>query len=141
MGLGTPHFRGWQQLTVGEACTRCTEYCKKWVFELFFLFCLSWIHKCKSAYSFLSLCSYLNMYHGYPSLQKEHFWPVFTEKRAFFQHILMDTKSAKCELKKHLWERASNGMLRIAHCLSVFLIFPLDVLNFSEQLAFSAFGV
>ena len=32
---------------------------------------------------FLSLGSYLNMYHGYASLKKEHFLPVFTEKEHF----------------------------------------------------------
>ena len=31
--------------------------------------------------------------------KKEHFLPVFTEKRALFQHILRDAKSTKCELK------------------------------------------
>ena len=62
-------------------------------------------HKWKSAYSFLSLGSYLNMYHGYASLKKEHFLPVFTEKRALFQHILRDAKSTKCEIKEHLGER------------------------------------
>ena len=71
---------------------------KSGVFELYFLFCLSWTHKRKSAYSFLSLGSYLNMYHGYASLKKEHFLPVFTEKRAPFQHILRDAKSTKCKL-------------------------------------------
>ena len=76
------------------------------LFELYFLFCLSWTHKWKNAYLFLSLCSYLNMYHGYASLKKEHFLPFFTEKRALFQHILRDAKSTKCELKEHLWERA-----------------------------------
>ena len=64
--------------------------------------------KWKSAYSFLSLGLYLNMYHGYASLKREHFLPVFTEKRALFQHILRDAKSTKCELKEHLWERASG---------------------------------
>ena len=71
-------------------------------FELYFLFCLSWTHKWKSAYPFLSLGSYLNMYHGYASLKKEHSLPVFTEKRALFQQILRDAKSNKCELKEHL---------------------------------------
>ena len=80
---------------------------KSGFFELYFLFCLSWTHKCKSAYSFLNLGSYLNMYHGYASLKKEHFLPVFTEKRALFQHILRDAKSTKCELKEHLWEKAT----------------------------------
>lgn len=80
------------------------------LFELYFLFCLSWTHKWKSAYSFLSLGSYLNMYHGYASLKKEHFLPVFTEKRALFQHILRDAKSTKCELKEHLWERATRDL-------------------------------
>ena len=73
---------------------------KSGFFELYFLFCLSWTHKCKSAYSFLNLGSYLNMYHGYASLKKEHILPVFTEKRALFQHILRDAKSTKCELIK-----------------------------------------
>ena len=41
--------------------------------------------------------------------EKEHFLPVFTEKRALFQHILRDAKSTKCELKEHLWERARLG--------------------------------
>ena len=127
IGLGTPHFRGGggggQQ--VGEACTRCTECCEKWVFELYFLFCLSWTRKWNSAYSFLSLGSYLNMYHGYPSLEKEHFLPVslkkehflpvFTEKRALFEHILRDAKSTKCELKEHLWERATTLALQGLH--------------------------
>ena len=49
--------------------------------------------------------------HGYASLKKEHFLPVFTEKRALFQHILRDAKSTKCELKEHLWERASMDTL------------------------------
>ena len=44
--------------------------------------------------------------------EKEHFLPVFTEKRALFQHILRDVKSTKCELKEHLWEGA-NGEPRI----------------------------
>ena len=69
---------------------------KNGCFELYFLFSLSWTHKWKSAHSFLSLGSYLNMYmyHGYVSLKKEHFClfslkrehflPVFTEKRALF---------------------------------------------------------
>ena len=39
--------------------------------------------------------------------EKEHFLPVFTEKRALFQHILRDAKSTKCEIKEHLWERAT----------------------------------
>ena len=81
---------------------------KSGFFELDFLLCLSGTHKLKSAYSFLSLGSYLNMYHGCASLKKEHFLPVFTEKRALFQDILRDTKSTKCELKEHLWERASG---------------------------------
>ena len=96
MGLGTPLFGG-QQVTVGEACTLHNAV-KSGFFELYFLFCLSWTHKWKSAYSFLSLSSYLNMHNGYASL-----------KRALFQHILRDAKSTtcKCELKEHLWERAS----------------------------------
>ena len=49
------------------------------------------------------------MYHGYASLKKEHFLPVFTEKRALFQHILREAKSTKYELKEHLWERAKCG--------------------------------
>ena len=53
---------------------------------------------------------YLNMYHGYVSLKKEHFLPVFTKKGALFQHILRDAKSTKCELKEHLWERATHHM-------------------------------
>ena len=59
---------------------------KNGCFELYFLFSLSWTHKWKSAHSFLRLGSYLNMYmyHGYVSLKKEHFLPVFTEKRALF---------------------------------------------------------
>ena len=111
-------FFGGQQVLVGEACTQC---CKKWVFFTNFLFCLSWTNEWKSAYSFLNLGSYLNMYHGYASLKKstfcllslkqEHFWPVFTEKRALFQHILRAAKSTKCELKEHLWERASALVL------------------------------
>ena len=56
---------------------------------------------------FFSLGSYLKMLHGYASLKKEHILPVFTEKRALFQHILRDAKSTKCELKEHLWERAT----------------------------------
>ena len=74
----------------------------------------SWTHKWKSAYSFLSLGSYLNMYHGYASLKKEHFLPVFIEKRALFQHILRDTKSTKCEIKEHLWERAIHDCTNIS---------------------------
>ena len=87
---------------------------KSGFFELYFLFCLSWTHKWKSAYSFLSWGSYLNMYHGYQGgckmvfydslmaiqyfTEKEHFLPVFTEKehflkRALFQHILRGAKS------------------------------------------------
>ena len=83
---------------------------KSGFFELYFLFCLSWTHKWKRAYSFLSLGSYLNMYHDYASLKKEHFLPVFTERRACFSIIILrDAKSIKCELKEHLWERASGG--------------------------------
>ena len=93
---------------VGEACTRYPVHnaVKSGFFNLYFLFCLSWTNKWKSAYSFLSLGSYLNIYHGYASLKNEHFLPVFTEKRALFQHILRDAKSTKCELKEHLWEGA-----------------------------------
>ena len=32
---------------------------------------------------------------GYASLKKEHILPVFTEKRALFQHILRDAKSTR----------------------------------------------
>ena len=95
----------------GEACTRCTQ-CQKIGFWTLVLFCLSWTHKEKRAYSFLSSGSNLNMYmymyHGYASLKKEHLLPVFTEKRALFQHILSNAKSTKCELKEHLWERPTR---------------------------------
>ena len=84
-------------------------------FELYFLVCLSRTHKWKSAYSFLILGSYLNMYHGYASLKMEHFLPVFTEKRALFQHILRDAKSTKCELKEHLWEMANCHRYCVDH--------------------------
>ena len=43
--------------------------------------------------------------------EKEHFLPVFTEQRALYQHILRDVKSTKCELKEHLWERATWGWI------------------------------
>ena len=82
-----PTFSGQQ---VGEACTPC---CKTWVFELYFLFCLSWTQKWKIVYSFLCMDSYLNMYicimamlHRQKStfclfsLKKENFLPVFPEK-------------------------------------------------------------
>ena len=84
------HAVFWGQ-QVGEACTRYRgvhNAVKSGFLELYFLFCFSWTNKWKTAYSFLSLGSYLNMYHGYASLEKEHFWPVFTEKRAPFQHTL-----------------------------------------------------
>ena len=80
---------------------------KSGFFELYFLFCLSRTHKF-DFFRFLSLGSYLNMYHGYASLKKSTFCPFFTEKRAFFQHILRDAKSTKCELEEHLWERATR---------------------------------
>ena len=94
-------FFGGQQ--VGEACTRYRgvhNAVKSGFLELYFLFCLSGTHKWKSAYSFLSLGSYLNMYHGCASLENEHFWPVFTEKRAPFQHILRHAKSTIVSFKK-----------------------------------------
>ena len=63
---------------VGEACTLHNAV-KSGFFELYFLLCLLWTHNWKSAYSFLSLGSYmyLNMYHGYASLKKEHFLSIF----------------------------------------------------------------
>ena len=77
---------------------------KSGFFELYFLFCLSWTHTCKwkIAYSFLSLGSYLNMYRGYPSLKKEHFLPVFNEKRALFQHIFEGREKHYVRIKRAL---------------------------------------
>ena len=56
---------------------------KSGFFELYFLVCLSWTHKWKSANSFLSLGSYLNMYHGYASLKKSTFC-LFSLKKSTF---------------------------------------------------------
>ena len=62
--------------------------------------------------------------------EKKHFLPVFTEKRALFQHILRDAKSTKCELKEHLWERAMCDSLS-----------PLELLSPSTSLGMPIFYV
>ena len=72
---------------------------KKWGFEIYFLFCLSWTHKLKSAYSFLSSGS------NRLCFTEKRALVCFNWKGALSQHILTDAKSTKCELKEHLWER------------------------------------
>ena len=74
-------------------------------FELYFLFCLSWTHKWKSALVFISQLGFISQHVSWLCFtEKRALLPVFTGIRALFQHILRDAKSTKCEIKEHLWD-------------------------------------